>query len=145
MTELLSKGILPCTAISWLVAQILKALIDWRMTHSFSFGKLISNGGMPSAHTASVVSLTMMIAFREGIGSTSFAISFALAAIVINDAVGVRYQTGEQGKVLNKILHKMLVEGEPLTDETLHELIGHTPTEVFFGGLIGLIVPFFFR
>ena len=86
-----------------------------------------------------------MIAFREGLGSTSFALSFALAAIVMNDAVGVRYHTGEQGKVLNKILHRMLVEGQPLTDETLQELVGHTPSEVFFGAVIGVILPLFYR
>lgn len=145
MTDLFSKGILPCAAFSWMIAQVIKVLIDWRMTHAFHLSKLISNGGMPSAHTAAIVSLMLMIAFREGIGSTSFAIAFALAAIVINDAVGVRYQTGEQGKVINKILHRMLVEGEPLTDETLKELIGHTPTEAFFGAVIGIIVPIFFR
>lgn len=145
MTEIIGNGILACALASWAVAQVFKVLIDWRINHSFNLKKIISNGGMPSAHTAFVVSLSMMVAFREGIGSTVFALSFALAAVVINDAVGVRYHTGEQGKVLNKILHRMLVEGEPLTDETLHELVGHTPTEAFFGAVIGLIMPLFFR
>ncbi len=145
MTEIIGNGILACALASWAVAQVFKVLIHWRINHSFNLKKIISNGGMPSAHTAFVVSLSMMVAFREGIGSTVFALSFALAAVVINDAVGVRYHTGEQGKVLNKILHRMLVEGEPLTDETLHELVGHTPTEAFFGAVIGLIMPLFFR
>jgi len=145
LTEIIGNGILACALASWAVAQVFKVLIDWRINHSFNLKKIISNGGMPSAHTAFVVSLSMMVAFREGIGSTVFALSFALAAVVINDAVGVRYHTGEQGKVLNKILHRMLVEGEPLTDETLHELVGHTPTEAFFGAVIGLIMPLFFR
>ncbi len=145
MAELFSSGILLCALTSWLIAQVLKLMIDWRVNHNFNFNRLISNGGMPSAHTAFVVSLALMIAFREGLGSTSFALSFALAAIVMNDAVGVRYHTGEQGKVLNKILHRMLVEGQPLTDETLQELVGHTPTEVFFGAVIGVIIPLFFR
>jgi acid phosphatase family membrane protein YuiD len=145
LSLLLTNGILPCAAFSWLLAQVIKVLIDWRMTGTLHLSKIISNGGMPSAHTAATVSLALMIAFREGIGSTSFAISFILAIIVVNDAVGVRYQTGKQGKVINKILHKMLVEGEPLTDETLHELIGHTPTEAFFGAVIGIVMPLFFR
>lgn len=145
LTELISSGILICASVSWLIAQIFKTLIDWRLNRAFNARKLFSNGGMPSAHTAFVVALTMMVAFREGVGATSFAIAFALTVIVINDAVGVRYHTGEQGKVINKILHRMLVEGEPMTDETLHELVGHTPTEAFFGAVIGLIVPWFFR
>lgn len=145
MTELLGNDILICVAVAWLVAQVFKTLIDWRINRSFDLKRMFSNGGMPSAHTASVVALTLMIAFREGLGSTAFAISFVLSAIVINDAVGVRYQTGKQGKVINEILQKVLIEGEPLTDETLMELVGHTPTEAFFGALIGLIIPIFFR
>lgn len=145
MNNLLANKILLCAATAWLVAQLIKTLVDWRVSRTFKLSRLFSNGGMPSAHTAFVIALTVMIAFHEGLGSTAFAISFALSAIVINDAVGVRYHTGEQSKVLNKLLHRMLVEGEPLTDETLQELVGHTPTEAFFGAVIGLIVPIFFR
>ena len=46
--------------------------------------------------------------------------------------------------MINRILHRMLVEGS-LGDAELQELIGHTPTEVFFGAIIGLVVPVFFR
>lgn len=145
MKELFANDILICAAVAWLTAQVVKTLVYWRVNRAFEWHRMFSNGGMPSAHTAFVIALTMMIAFREGLGSTLFAVSFALSAIVINDAVGVRYHTGEQSKVINKILHRMLVEGEPLTDETLQELVGHTPTEAFFGALIGLIIPIFFR
>lgn len=145
MKELFANDILICAAVAWLTAQVVKTLVYWRVNRAFEWHRMFSNGGMPSAHTAFVIALTMMIAFREGLGSTLFAVSFALSAIVINDAVGVRYHTGEQSKVINKILHRMLVEGEPLTDETLQELVGHTPTEAFFGAVIGLIVPLFFR
>lgn len=145
MRELLDNGILLAAMTSWVIAQFIKTIIDWRINRKLNLKRIISNGGMPSAHTAVVVTLAVMIAFREGIGSTAFALAFALTAIVINDAVGVRYHTGEQSKVINKILHRMLVEGEPLTDETLQELVGHTPTEAFFGAVIGVIVPLFFR
>lgn len=145
MQALIEHGILLCAMTAWLTAQVFKTIIDWRINRKLNLRRLYSNGGMPSAHTAVVVALTVMIAFREGLASTAFAISFALTGIVINDAVGVRYHTGKQSKVINKILHRMLVEGEPLTDETLQELVGHTPTEAFFGALIGLVVPLFFR
>ncbi|MGI6726220.1 MAG: divergent PAP2 family protein [Christensenellales bacterium] len=145
MRELLDNGILLCSITAWVIAQIIKTIIDWRINHRLNLRRMISNGGMPSAHTAVVVAMAVMIAFREGVGSTAFAISFALTAIVINDAVGVRYHTGEQSKVINKILHRMLEEGKPLTDESLQELVGHTPTEAFFGAVIGLVVPLFYR
>lgn len=145
MAELLGNSILMCALTAWLVAQVIKTLVYWRVNHSFNIRRLISNGGMPSAHTAFVVALAIMVAFREGLGSTAFALAFGFAVVVINDAVGVRYETGKQGKLINKILQQVLVEGKPLSDDTLKELIGHTPTEAFFGGIIGILVPLFFR
>lgn len=145
MADLLGNSILMCAMTAWLVAQVIKTLVYWRVNRSLNIRRLISNGGMPSAHTAFVVALTIMVAFREGFGSTAFALAFGFAAIVINDAVGVRYETGKQGKLINKILQQVLVEGKPLSDDTLKELIGHTPTEAFFGGVIGILVPLFFR
>lgn len=145
MNELLGNKIILCCIVSWIAAQVLKTLIDWRITRVFDIRKMINNGGMPSAHTAVVVSLSMMVAMKEGLGSTGFAICCVLTAIVINDAIGVRYHTGEQSKVLNKIIHSTIVEGRPITDETLQELVGHTPTEAFFGAVIGSLVPLLFR
>lgn len=144
MKELFGNVGLVCATTSWLIAQIIKTLIDWKLQRRLNLKRMYSNGGMPSAHTAFVVSLALSIALHEGLGSTYFALAFALAAVVINDAVGVRYQTGKQSQVINNILRQLLVEGKPLSDQTLHELVGHTPTEVFFGAVIGLITPWFF-
>lgn len=145
MKDLLGNQIIICAVISWIVAQVAKTLIDWRITRTFNIRKMFNNGGMPSAHTAVVVSLTFMVGMKEGVGSTAFAICCVIAAVVITDAIGVRYHTGEQSKVLNKIIRRTILEGQPITDETLQELVGHTPTEAFFGALIGLVVPLFFR
>ena len=145
MSELLGNEILVCATSAWMVAQVLKVLIDWLVSHTFDARRFFGMGGMPSSHAAFLVALTTMVASREGLGSTAFAISLALTMVVVYDAMGVRYQTGKQSHVLNRILHRMLVEGQPLGEKELQELIGHTPTEVFFGGVIGLIVPVFFR
>lgn len=145
MSKLLGNDILVCALVAWLAAQLLKVLIEWVVTHKFDFRRFVGMGGMPSSHTAFLVSLCTMIGSRDGLDSTAFAISLALTIIVIYDAMGVRYQTGKQSHVINRILHRMLVEGKPLGDAELQELIGHTPTEVFFGAIIGLIVPVFFR
>lgn len=145
MTDLFSNTILICGLVAWLVAQTIKVLINAIVVRKLDWRRLFGMGGMPSSHTAFLVALTTMIAYREGMGTTSFALSLALTLVVIYDAMGVRYQTGKQGHVLNRILHRMLVQGQPLGDDELLELIGHTPTEVFFGAIIGLIVPIFFR
>jgi len=145
LTDLFSNDILICALTSFLIAQFLKVMIDWAVNRNFNFRRTFGMGGMPSSHTAFLVALTSMIALREGMGSTSFAIATAVTLVVVYDAMGVRLQTGKQSKVLNRMLHRMLVEGRPLGEADLQELIGHTPTEVFFGALIGLFVPVFFR
>jgi acid phosphatase family membrane protein YuiD len=56
------------------------------------------------------------------------------------DAAGVRRETGEQAKILNKILVD-LTEGH--TDEMpkqLKELVGHTPLQVFAGAVLGIAI-----
>ena len=106
--------------------------LDWRR----AFGM----GGMPSSHSAFVFSLALMTGLREGFGSTYFALAFALMAVVIYDAMGVRAETGRQGAVLNRILRELLIEGQPITEARLKELVGHTPLEVCGGVLLGLIM-----
>lgn len=145
MGDLFGNSILMAALVAWLVAQTLKVLVSTVVYRKFDARRFFGMGGMPSAHTSFLVALTTMVAYREGMGSTSFALSLALTLVVIYDAMGVRYQTGKQSHVINRILHRMLVEGQPLGDSDLQELIGHTPTEVFFGAIIGLIVPVFFR
>ena len=71
-------------------------------------------------------------------------VAFALMVIVIYDAMGVRYETGKQGAMINQILNELFVEGKPLTDERLKELVGHSPIEVLGGALIGVIAILIF-
>ena len=97
-------------------------------------------GGMPSSHTAFVFSLALMTGIRESFSSTYFALAFALAAVVIYDAMGVRRETGRQGAVLNEIISQVLVEGKPITEQQLKELVGHSPLEVAAGILLASIV-----
>ena len=65
-------------------------------------------------------------------------LAFGLMAVVIYDAMGVRAETGKQGAVLNRLLHEIVIEGKPITEEKLKELVGHTPLEVLGGVLVGL-------
>lgn len=145
MADLLRNSPLLCAVASWLAAQLIKFLIDWRIERKLDWRRIFGMGGMPSSHTAFVFSLMIMVAIREGLYSSEFAVSFALMVIVIYDAMGVRYETGKQGMVLNKILREVLIEGQPITEEKLKELVGHSPVEVFGGILIGIIMPVFFN
>lgn len=128
---------LVCSCLGWIAAQFLKFLISWRINRKVDFRRWYGMGGMPSAHSAFVFTLAASVGLTEGFQSTAFAIAFALMIVVIYDAMGVRYETGKQGKVINEIIRE-LFQGKPLTDEKLKELVGHSPLEVFCGILVGL-------
>ena len=136
---------LRCSIIAWMVAQALKVLITLWLNRQWDWRRWFGMGGMPSSHSAFVFSLMVSVGIRDGLSSTLFALSFALAAIVIYDAMGVRAETGKQGAVLNKILRQVLVEGKPITEDTLKELVGHTPLEVLGGIAVGLLVAVLIR
>lgn len=138
-SQILQNKPLVCCCLSWVAAQFLKFLISWRINRKVDFRRWYGMGGMPSAHSAFVFSLALAVGLTEGFASTAFALAFALMIIVVYDAMGVRYETGKQGKVINEIIRE-LFQGKPLTDEKLKELVGHSPLEVFCGILVGLCV-----
>src|SRR3990167_546207 len=87
-------------------SQLLKLIIYWFKHKTLSWKDLVVTGGMPSSHSAFVVSLAAIIYLVEGT-STSFAISLVLAMIVLRDAFGVRRTVVEEGLFINKILKKI--------------------------------------
>lgn len=135
---------LKCAAVSWCVAQGIKVLISLWLDKKLDWRRCFGMGGMPSSHSAFVFSLMLSIAVKETVASTDFALAFALAAVVIYDAMGVRRETGKQGEVLNQIVSQVLVEGQPITEKQLKELVGHTPLEVIGGVIVGSLVTLFF-
>ena len=142
--DLWSNVPLKCAAFSWCVAQGIKVLISLWLDKKLDWRRCFGMGGMPSSHSAFVFSLMLSVAVKETVASTHFALAFALAAVVIYDAMGVRRETGKQGEVLNQILSQVLVEGKPITEKQLKELVGHTPLEVIGGVIVGSLVTLFF-
>ncbi|MDA3802430.1 MAG: divergent PAP2 family protein [Patescibacteria group bacterium] len=131
--------ILICPIIAFIIAQGTKVLI--RATNGkITFKDIFSYSDMPSGHTAVVTSLAAIVALREGMDSSLFAISFVFATIVIVDAIGLRNYLGQHGKTLN-ILVRDLKDDEFLdfSYPRLLEKIGHTPIQVLVGGTIGII------
>ena len=72
--------------------------------------------------------------------SPYFAITLVLAGVVMIDASGVRYETGKQAKILNKIMREMFQGNAEEFNIGLKELVGHTPFQVFMGALLGIVV-----
>ena len=140
LADLWGHRVLQCAVLSWVVAQVLKVMISLRIEKRLDWRRCFGMGGMPSSHSAFVFSLMLMTGLQQGFGSVYFALAFALAAVVIYDAMGVRAETGKQGAVLNRILREVLIEGQPITEERFKELVGHTPLEVLGGIVVGTAV-----
>jgi uncharacterized protein len=126
--------------LSLLIAQLSKVFIKGNGLKP-SFKNLFTYSGMPSSHSALIVSLTSIVGFKEGFDSAIFALSFIMTIIVIRDALGIRRYLGQHGHILN-VLVKDLKNDKVLDAKYPHllENIGHTPSQVAVGSLIGFCV-----
>jgi uncharacterized protein len=125
---------------AWWLAQFLKVPFHYMVTRHWNWALWFSTGGMPSSHSALVTSMSMAIGLWAGFDSPSFAISVALAMIVVYDAAGVRRQAGMHAQRLNHLVNE-LFSGQPISEMRLKEVLGHTPRQVLGGVLLGIVVP----
>ena len=134
--------ILIAPIVAGIIAQVIKLVIRSNK-QKFSFKNFLAYSGMPSGHTAMVVSLATITGLENGFHSSLFAITVILAIIVIRDALGIRRYLGQHGKTLN-ILVQDLREDQMLDEKYPHllERIGHTPVQVLVGGIIGFIISY---
>ncbi len=138
---LITNYVLVCAVAGWFAAQFIKCTRYIIKNKRFDFAILMSSGGMPSSHSATVCAVVTATAKICGTNSAEFALAFILAFIVMYDAAGVRRAAGEQAKVLNRIAQD-ISEGETkYLDKDLKEFIGHTPFQVVVGGLLGIVIP----
>ena len=141
ISDILSNRILISAFWGWLIAQILKTVIFIIVNRSFDPERLVGDGGMPSSHSATVMALVTSTLMIYGAGSFEFAISAVLALIVMHDAMGVRKETGLQAKAINNMMEWLQeLDSDIPVEEKLKEFVGHTPLQVFFGALLGIIV-----
>lgn len=129
----------------WLIAQILKTLINFVKCKEFNAERLVGAGGMPSSHTAMVVAAVIATGKTEGTDSTIFGVMFLFAAIVIYDAMGVRRAAGIHAKEINnmkRIIPELISfqKKNGKKSKELQEYLGHTPLEVVGGFILGIIV-----
>lgn len=126
-------------ACSWCIAQGLKVIIYTFLTRSFRPERLVGGGGMPSSHSATVCALVVAAAACYGPDGFEFPMAFFFAFIVMYDAMGVRWETGEQAKVINAMMEQFKDIQHVLDRDHLKEFIGHTPLQVFVGAVIGIV------
>jgi hypothetical protein len=129
--------------VAWFIAQFLKVIIHLARKKRLDFSLMWSPGGMPSAHSALMTALATTIGLQNGFASPLFAISLAVAFIVMYDAAGVRRTVGYQSTMLNKMLDE-LFRGDKEFSQRLAEIIGHTKWEVFAGAMLGIALGIVF-
>ncbi|WP_297634556.1 divergent PAP2 family protein [uncultured Clostridium sp.] len=144
---MLKNNLIVVSIFSMLLAQFLKIPIGYIIDRKLNFKRIFETGGMPSSHSAFIVSLTVGIGRENGVNSSIFALSFVMACIIMYDAMGIRRAAGQHAKLLNIILssdNQNESKKFGLPQIKLKELLGHTPFEVLGGILLGLLMGFLF-
>lgn len=129
--------------VTWFSVQTFKVLWELATTKKFNFKRIIGAGGMPSSHTAIVVSITTMVGRSQGINSVIFAVSLIFSLVVMYDACGVRRQAGKQARILNDIVNTPGLTTVQVR-EKLVEALGHTPLQVIVGAIVGFTAGMLF-
>jgi uncharacterized protein len=121
--------------------QVLKLIIEsWK--HKFTWNHLLSNGGMPSSHSALATSATTIIGFEYGVDSPLFVLALVFTMIVVWDAFTIRYQMGNHGQIINKLV-KELPDNKEYKYPLLIERWGHKISEIAVGIVLGILFTYF--
>jgi acid phosphatase family membrane protein YuiD len=125
--------------IAWALGQTIKLPVEYWHTRAWNWALLFSSGGMPSTHSAMMSAVTLSIGLFGGFNSPLFALAFALSMIVMYDATGIRRQAGMHAHKINMLINE-LFSGQPISEEQLREVLGHSPFQVLVGILLGSLI-----
>jgi len=125
--------------LATITAQVIKFFVFTIRTHKINFKIFSTTGGMPSSHSAGVSAVTAAVGIIEGVESLLFAVALAFAVVVMYDATGIRRAAGKTAACLNKMMDDFYKHDLQAVGGKLKELLGHTPLEVFFGSIYGVL------
>lgn len=142
LLQIITNKILIVGIVSWFFAQVFKCISNLILTKKFSIERLFGDGGMPSGHSATVMSVAVATGLYEGFNTAIFAVAMILAIVVMHDAMNVRYQAGKQAELLNAMadMFEKITGADLPNEEKLKELLGHTPLQVGAGSVLGVAV-----
>lgn len=123
-----------------IISQTIKIALESAKEGKFKWSQLNSYGGMPSSHTAMFISASLMVGLVAGFHSPVFAVTVFLTAVLVRDAVGIRWALGFHGKILNHILQTLPEEERKKLPYRLQERLGHTEGEIFAGAVLGILL-----
>lgn len=143
---LFGNRLLDIAAIACFLAQFYKVFSPLLKGNKIQWARLIQTGGMPSSHASTVMSLATAVWILKGSKSIEFSIVTVFAGIVIYDATGIRRQAGEHAKALNKLVDSIEKRyGIEIISKQFKEFLGHTPYEVLWGSILGILVALYFK
>ena len=131
-----NNSVLFWSLLSCLIAQFFKVIFNFFLNGEIRFGIMFETGGMPSSHSALITGAASGIGYELGFDSPVFALSVAIALIVMYDASGVRKSAGIQAAEINNLSKKL----DPKSELNLKETLGHTKFEVLVGSLLGPLI-----
>ena len=138
------NDVLVVSLASWLIAQLIKIIINAVVNKRFDIERLFGDGGMPSGHSATVTAMALMTGFRLGFDNPVFGVAMVFAIVVMHDATGVRQEAGKHARSiieLTDLFNEYLLEhDERVKLDKLKTLVGHTPLQVVCGAGVGIIV-----
>jgi uncharacterized protein len=137
--DVFQNKVLIAVMAGWLLAQILKIPTEYLRSRRWLWMMFFAAGGMPSSHTALMVSGTLAVGLYHGFDNPIFGMAVAVTMIIAHDAAGVRRQAGKHAERIN-LLFDELLKGHMWSEDELKEVIGHTPLEVIGGIILGLLV-----
>lgn len=134
-----------CAVIAMIIAQALKPLLYYRTSKKLNWRWLISSGGFPSSHSATVVALTLAIGITNHFSSSLFAVTCTFGIIVIYDALNVRYYAGKNIELTKQLIHDLEIHtninfDNPIYREKIKSILGHKLKEVIGGFILGAMV-----
>ncbi|XP_004306672.1 PREDICTED: uncharacterized protein LOC101314212 [Fragaria vesca subsp. vesca] len=139
VTQLAANPTFVSGMFAWFVAQSMKVVLNFFVEKKWDLRILCASGGMPSSHSALCTALTTSVALCHGVADSLFPVCLGFSLIVMYDATGVRRHAGMQAEVLN-IVVEYLFQGHPISQNKLKELLGHTPSQVLAGAVLGIVV-----
>ena len=138
--RLTGNRLIDCALIAWLLAQVIKVILELLVNRTFDVRRFVSSGGMPSSHSALVVACTTAAARTEGMASPLFGVCVVFSLVVMYDACNVRRSAGDTAKLVNQLLrHVEKLTAEDFADD-LKIIMGHTPFQVAVGAALGLVI-----
>lgn len=145
--DILSNFPLMAALAAVITAQVIKLPIHYITDGQLDFSRLFGTGGMPSSHSAFVVSLVTALILDYGWSHPLVAIAVVFGFIVMYDAAGVRRESGKQATMINALMQDMQLVSKEIQGifgdpehrrENLKELLGHEPIEIVVGAILGI-------